>query len=157
MAITPWGTHAWLMPKIGPREWTTIACASFEDRCVGSAEIVGREGFNRFHAFRVSDPPNRFSAELQVQTDKNVAAMESALGGTPVVHALDLMTQPADIESVLKTIDARSIFLDITSLPKRYFLFVVKRLLARKELSDLVVCYTRPLKYREGPLSENAN
>jgi hypothetical protein len=49
-----------------------------------------------------------------------------------------------------------SLLLDISAMPKRMFLFLVKRLMASKSIKDLVVCYTRPSMYKEGGLVDNA-
>lgn len=158
MAIAPWGTHAWLLPKIGPRAWGTIACASFEDRCIGSAEIaVNNNARNNFHLIRIDDPPSRFSEELRKLVDANSASITLTLGSAPMLHSSGLMATSPEVDDIVKSIRAESVLLDITCLPKRYFLFIVKRLLVRPDLRDLVVLYTRPKKYREGPLSENAN
>jgi hypothetical protein len=46
--------------------------------------------------------------------------------------------------------------LDISTMPKRVFLFLVKRLLSSPNVQDLIVCYARAERYKEGHLTEDA-
>ncbi|PZU26093.1 MAG: hypothetical protein DI584_12470 [Stenotrophomonas sp.] len=46
-----------------------------------------------------------------------------------------------------------SVVLDITSMPKRFFMFLVVKLLDEPLIKNLVVTYTKPESYPEGPLA----
>jgi len=49
--------------------------------------------------------------------------------------------------------DASSVVLDISAFPKRYFMFLVNKLMDNGNVRDLVVTYTKPLSYPEGVMA----
>ena len=47
------------------------------------------------------------------------------------------------------------IIIDISSLPKRFFFPIIRRCLQSDKVTDLLVTYTIPAKYSQGPLAED--
>lgn len=158
--IRPWGVIGWLFPKLGKKKWDFISCASFEERSTATAEWItfNNVALRRTLLFRIDDPPNRFTSEIEILTDLRQARFGEILPDATICRE-DLLAQTSSWDSFLRQVlpDTESVLLDISSLPKRVFLFVIKRLLARPGLKDLVVCYSRPLAYPEGPLTQDSN
>ncbi|MDR3427366.1 hypothetical protein [Silvimonas sp.] len=157
--IRPWGNVNWLMPRIGAREWSSACCTSFEPRCTAVSEWVSSNirGGKHF-VLRIDDPPNRFTDEIRTRTDYHQGKIFSALGKDVHLHISGLLDSPSLIHQFVRELDlvSGSLVLDITAMPKRFFLFIVSRLLASKNLRDLVICYTRAEGYKEGLLTEDA-
>lgn len=158
--IRPWGPAGWLFPKIGARSWDTIGCASFEERCVALPEWLSAKKMklNRATIFRIADPASRFTDEVERLTDKREKIIRQALPKAQVIRAgllAEISTWNDAINCAMP--DSQSVILDVTALPKRIFLFLLARLLARDTLKDLIVCYTRAGTYPEGPLCQDFN
>jgi hypothetical protein len=72
-------------------------------------------------------------------------------------YELELLTHTGHLNSIVKEIAASntSIVLDISTLPKRTFLFLIKKLVAAENVEDLIVCYTCAKSYMEGQLTDD--
>ena len=158
--IHPWGDIDWLIPRIGKRDWTTISCASFEPRSVAVPKWIAASKAGKDHfVLRIRDPDNQYTADIEARTDKVQAQIMPALGKSTELRVEELLCEPTRWDSLAGdacTKPDSSILLDITAMPKRVFLFLIKRLLARETVKDLVVCYALAEGYKEGHLTENA-
>ena len=159
-SIKPWGPIDWLFPKIDVKEWNLIACASFEARSTAVAEwcVAHHVLPKKTLLFRIRDPQNRFTEEIERLTNVNEEIWKKIFPKA-ILHTNALLAQTSTWNSVLnlELPDTDSVILDISTLPKRVFLFIAKRLLARKEVKNFVVCYSRAKTYPEGPLTQDSN
>ena len=148
------------MPHIGKKQWTTVSCASFEKRSVAVPQWIAQAEKARQHfVLRIVDPENRFTTKLESNTDLNEREILQLLGASVDLRAEGLLSEPSvwyrlacDVSSTPEV----SILLDISAMPKRVFLFLVKQFLSSTNVQDLLVCYTRPEGYKEGSLTEDA-
>lgn len=154
----PWGHIDWLVPRIGERQWRLITCVSFEERCVALAQWIGTTSPEKHCVVRVDDPESIYTGEIGHRTRANEDRVRTSLGNRLDFHVGGLLDPPTVWNEIVQSrrLDGASIILDISTFPKRVFLFLVKRLLAATHVRDLVVCYVRPAGYREGPLNEDA-
>lgn len=158
--VKPWGTARWLFPKIGTRSWSVVGCASFEERCTALPEWLAAQKMevNRTAIFRIADPVNRFTVEIERLTNDREKRISQALPKIEVIR-IELLDEISawigTVNSVLS--GCQSVILDVTALPKRVFLFLLARLLAKDTLRDLIVCYTRAGAYPEGALCQDFN
>jgi len=158
--INPWGSAEWLLPKIGVTEWQGIFCASFEPRCTAVAEWLSKNSnINNNFCLRISDPENRFTDTINKITDVHENTIKKHLGNRVEIINADLLAEAGvwykTINEIASTPSA-SLILDISALPKRFFLFAIKRLMKLPNVKDLVICYTRPEGYKEGQFTEDA-
>jgi len=158
--INPWGNIEWLLPKIGVTEWKGIFCASFEPRCTAVADWLFEKNYlaDSF-CLRISDPENRFSQEIKKITDVHESFLKKHLDNRVDVISEHLLAEPSVWYKMINEMaseDEVSILLDVSSIPKRIFLFAVKRLMSLPNVKDLVICYTRPEGYKEGQFTEDA-
>lgn len=148
------------MPRIGARQWTTISCASFEPRSIAlPAWIANAKVANEHFVLRIQDPINKYTTEVESRTDSAQEAIRGLLAPEVNIRTEKLDAEPTSWNQL--AIDAcsggnKSIILDITSMPKRVFLFLTKRILSFSHVRDFVVTYTRAESYKEGLLTENA-
>lgn len=158
--INPWGNIEWLLPKMGVNQWKGVFCASFEPRCTAVAEWLSTSNFlGENICLRIKDPENRYSKEIESITDVHEAALARHLKKRIEIVQEDLLAEPGIWYKIVNQIASESevsILLDISSLPKRVFLFAVKRLMSLPNVKDLVICYTRPEGYKEGQFTEDA-
>ncbi len=103
---------------------------------------------------RIDDAPSKHSAEVEHLTDIREADIRRLL---PVdgYHRADLMCGVSEwSKAVAPVVHDGSVILDITSLPKRVFMFLLKAFLDNAQVRDLVLTYARPAAYPEGLLAE---
>lgn len=158
--LMPWGELDWLWSRFDSTRWRLVTCASFEPRSVACSEWIAKNVLASSQCphvvVRVADPVSAFTAEIEDRTDANQLAIEAyirkcKLERMSLLEDGRLYTIASEVVA-----DAESIMLDITAMPKRVFLFLVKRLMASQTVRNLIVCYARPTSYKEGPLSGDA-
>lgn len=108
--------------------------------------------------FRIEDEPSRFHAEVERRTNSNESVFLRA-GLTPASICRRKLVEPFNaysttIDNFLAVVGERNVLVDISSMPKRLFFFLVKRLLS-STFDNIVVTYAEPEKYSEEPLAEN--
>lgn len=155
----PWGHIDWILPRIGKKKWQAVVCPSFEPRCIAVPEWASNHDFDGPHyAIKVDDPPNKHTNDIDRLTDIHEAKIRALLGKDVISLQSELLTGQDEWNSLATSVakPGASLLLDISAMPKRMFLFLVKRLMASQNVQDLVVCYTRPSMYKEGGLVDNA-
>jgi hypothetical protein len=147
----PWGLLERVAEKFLVSEFSVLGCLSFESRCT-ALPVFARHS-SRFSSsialIRISDPPDGFPdyrPELARRTQEN----RDRLRARGVEHTvLDSELQATEDElldlvgEVKTSLVSDTWVLDITSLPKRFFCFFLKRLLRDPAIKNLVVTYTR--------------
>ncbi len=149
----PWG----LIKDIGPAflaggEFSIIGCLSFEDRCRAVPTSLSSGAYNcgSVSLLEIVDPPDAFpdySEESRRKIDINRKVLKES--GVPFEsERVDLLASEDQMLDVIGKLRARLrstiLILDITSLPKRYFCFFLKRFLLLPSVRNLVVTYTQP-------------
>jgi hypothetical protein len=104
------------------------------------------------------DPPSIYTPEIDARTRRKLAEYRR-LGGSPEdVQSFELL---AESYQLLETIDdyvaasAGSVVLDISSMPKRFFFPIVRKLLGSKTIRDFAVTYTHGERHFLGSLAED--
>ena len=155
--MSPWGHIEWLLEWYPARKWTVISAISFESRCTAAIEFLvsTTDKFDQVYVLRIDDPPNIHTQVIRDRTDQNRYVLDSCLEGISHIAA-HLMEPPSRWDKLVTDIcrkRSRSVILDVSTLPKRIALFVLRQLLRNDSVKDIIVCYTRAGGYREGPLS----
>ncbi len=157
--IHPWGKIDWLTNKVGHRNWTGILCSSFEPRCLAVADWLSKNSTNNQFCLKISDPENRFTSQVLSSTNDHEKIIKNLFGARLDLINAELLSEPSvwyNFSHLVGATPDLSLMLDISGMPKRVFLFLVKQFLSSKNVKDLVVCYTRPEGYKEGQLTEDA-
>ncbi len=142
--------------------WAFIGCVSTEERS-SKAVLTARKlvAMSDYLVFRFRDDPHsRFYGECERRTSENQQNLIAE--GLPVgcISAHDLLdgfdTAVDDIERALEETRADHLLIDITSMPKRVFFFLIKRALQTQErFMNILVTYAEPEKYSDLALAEN--
>lgn len=159
--IKPWGHIDWLLPKIKDTNWKGVFCPSFEDRSVATPYWVkNRLNGGEHFGIRIVDPPSKYTNDIIKTTNRNDSEIMNHLGNKYHPLSEDLLAEASKWNSlaceITKDTDC-SILIDISTMPKRVYLFLIKRFLASDNVKDLVVSYACAQKHKEGKLTENAS
>lgn len=159
--VRPAGPAHWLFPKLNVKGWHVIACASFETRCTALAEwlLAGNGAVVSSSVVKIENPPSDAWSDASPIVDASCEALQRMLQAAPLrVIPLQLLDPVSRLSAQdgIGVESATSVVLDISTMPKRYFLFALRRLMASTTVKDLVVTYTRAQSYPEVPLCENA-
>jgi hypothetical protein len=161
MNLKPWGPADWLLPRINVDKWHVITSTSFEDRCLALVDWMSLKELSISSSLliRIKNPPSDEWSKASSRVDENYQLLTNKLQGTPhsTVEAELLGNLGSFIPlNVLNVDNANSVILDITTLPKRFFLFALKLLLSSDSVKNLVVTYARADRYPEASLCEDA-
>lgn len=153
--IAPWGRLDYLMKEIGERSWTCFTAASFEERCLCVPELLKHLGILKRLEFIKLKPPSDsiYAAPCQLGIEEvSSKFLEFPSVGSYEAGLLDSLSGPLSwMEACVE--QSSSVVLDISTMPKRYFMFLVNKLMDNPRVDDLVVTYTKPSSYPEGPLA----
>jgi hypothetical protein len=133
-----------------------LGCLSFEERCLGIANlwIDMRMQHADIRLIRIKDPINclpDYSNEIEKKTKKNEQTLKNKgikyhrLADRDLLSTEDELIECAHESLTIAGTD--TVILDISALPKRFFCFMLKRLLGRSDIPNVVVCYTQPKEY----------
>jgi hypothetical protein len=155
----PWGTIDRIAIRFLTAEYLLISAVSFEDRCCHVPLLLGLDA-KAIALLQIDDPDDAFpnySDEIKDRTDKNKSKLEKR--GIKSVPQICKLLDPE--ERMLQILEkyrsaATTVVLDITSLPKRFFCFILKRLLLMDEFRNVIVTYTQggPSGYSQDHLAE---
>lgn len=132
-------------------DFVVMGCLSFEERCCTVPQELQTDRCQAVELIEVLDPPDAYpdySAEIKVRTDQ----YRQLLNGRNILfHSVvsELLIGEDQLIDIINGFTNRvpsvpTIVLDITSLPKRYFCFFVKRLLLQESFRNVIVTYTQP-------------
>lgn len=157
--MKPWGHIDWLLSFYPSAAWTLISGIGFERRSATLIEHLSSNGtkLSDIHCIHVDDPENEHTARIDQLTNEHLNIINASIGGISVTRSrlLGPHQQWYDLVEFLAEEGNTSVILDITSLPKRISLFILKQLLSQPKIENLVVCYTKAQGYREGYLAQD--
>jgi len=138
-----------------------IGCLSTEYRCTEVPMRLGLTDGVDVHLMVIQDPPDG-SPDYSDETREKLSENESRLHDAELTFSKELTHLLATEDGLLELIapyeaaeGSDVIVLDITSFPKRYFCFFLKRLLASERARNVVVTYTEAQEYTADHLAED--
>jgi len=162
----PWGPLDWLMGRVPEVTWSLFGCLGTEERSLAAWRALSEaRRVNIVRLLRVHDGPSRYTKEARYEKEtkdrlgKRQAEFLASGGKEDMVADHDLLEAHSQIVSSIDSFirDAGPhVILDVTSLPKRFFFPILKRLLvARPDVSNLIVTYSFPASHTPEPLAMN--
>ena len=151
MSLDPWGPLAWLVSKdpVLSQNVLCLGALSFEERSVAVPVFANKIGNSKIELFRIDDPPSNHSNAIQAALVLRREAL-AAHNVTYMEVGADLLATDQDIADAFYATVARSprrpvsLWLDISSMPKRYFFLVLKLALANSDIETVLVTYSQP-------------
>ena len=153
--MKPWGHIDWLLPYYPKKLWHLICCASFEERSTTVPQHLGEKNIITYSTvIRIDDPTHPKSEITTALTDKSEIKILDCLQGHKKFDA-KLMVAPIFWDNLVTEIcsEQKSIILDVTTLPKRAALFMLRRLIESCNVENLIVCYSVSESYTEKSLT----
>jgi len=147
--FVPWGELAWLLLRLEVEEWAFFGCIAHEERWLSAWRSgSGRRLTPTF--VRIFDADPLSATEEKESLDRQTVLAKAA--GVPEDRVFDagLLATIDQIEKILETATegVKSVIVDITSLPKRWF-FVIARLLKETDIDNIVFTYSLGDKYAD--------
>lgn len=152
----PWGELNWLLSKSSSIDWNTIGCISFEERCYAIRSLIPHNRAVKDLYFDIKPPATSYLISQNSKLKQNREILLASGLRTSDIIEINLLASVNDFLEPVKDFINRSngnIVFDISSFPKRFFFPILKSLVKSTEVNNLVVTYTKPIKYTEGELS----
>lgn len=158
----PWGRLSDIVTVFfRDMDFGIFGCLSSEERCCCIPQKLLSKKCREVKLLEIMDPPGAFpdySTETKGKIEQNKQRLREAKVNfqSTVVDLLATEDQMLDILNSCKGPKMSSILvLDITSLPKRYFCFFIKRMLLSSSFCNVVVTYAQPEVYTHEHLAED--
>ena len=161
MPFRPWGNYQQILRAQENREWSYIGCASMEDRCVASClHLSDYLGDAPKLVFRIEDLHSTESNTIRLKTDQNQQIFFDNNFAADDFEQVGIVSPFGSIDVLLRSFlsrpDVTNLILDITSLPKKVFFYVIRLILSNDfAIQNFVVTYAKPEKYNEAALAGN--
>jgi hypothetical protein len=162
--MKPWGPLEWILaktPRFEARQ-VLLACVGAEDRSVEVPRFLRGRGFENIKLFKVNDPPSRYLIRLREKTELNMRILtENGITDDDDVQSVPLFASDEEIAALLRSATGGEgpveLWLDITSMPKRFFFLLVKLALVTSSITSIFVTYAQPApgRYTREHLSED--
>ena len=152
--MKPWGHIDWMLRWYPGRHWKLIAGVGFEPRCTAIFEHLRnrRTPLDSVVVLRIDDPPSRHTEEIDQRADRHQEVISGYFPQADYERSPLLVSASHwdDLVEALTSEESSSILLDVSTLPKRVFFFLLKQMRRKLSVRDIVVCYAQAEGYREG-------
>ncbi len=162
----PWGsledvTHLFLSDL----DFMVVGCLSVEERCCFvPSKLSVLKNCRTTQLLKIDDPPDAFP-NFSDEIKQNIRRNKRRLGRSKTLYEMKSASLLSDEDSLLDILDEwenyteiSTVVLDITSFPKRFFCFFLKRLIRANNISNIIVSYTQasPNGYTDDYLAQDS-
>lgn len=154
----PWGQLSWILPKLGPEDWSFLGVLGTEDRCSAAfSSCMGHIDSRRF--LKILDPHlsprSAFDARFEANRQQLMALGCKGEDFRSVDLLQDIDGIEDEISDFLNQCGSRLI-LDLSSMPKRWFFPILRVILTGSSVQTLIVTYSAAGSYGEQLSSDPA-
>jgi hypothetical protein len=137
------------------KRWHFIGCLAAEERSIEPVlELHRAKLLNSVQFVRVRDlKPGNFELEEAEIASRRERCATLGLETSPVTLDLDVRVNALTWPSAFDLTGKRSVCLDISCLPKRFFFPLLRAAFISPEVNDLLVLYAKPQSYPQGDIS----
>jgi hypothetical protein len=138
-----------------------LGALSFEDRCRGSIEFLSQAHIcDKSFMVEISPPAGAFpdfNDTLRLKISKNSDLIMRRGVSFDILFADLLVSEDSllDLADAVTSCGFPSLFLDMSCFPKRFFCFLLKRLMRSKSIRNLIITYSQARGYGIGHLAED--
>lgn len=159
--LRPWGKPKWLlqMESLRSEKWLLIGAISTQDRCLSMLRH-NTYSFTLSHAtfLEIIDEQSEFFDRSQKRREVNKLLWDAGVAGHSMAHhkfgLLDPLRRLQKMVSQLVAGEHRkSVILDVTCLPERFFFPILRWLVDSPDVENLVVTCMSPERYTEEDLA----
>ena len=157
-----WGLLGNVISSADVGRWAFLGCVSMEYRSI-AALLLSRRAINISHErmFSIEDSSESRFFETSVELTRTHRDSLVRNGISSDVFREHKLLEPfGEIQSAVDEFfdecSGENLMFDISSMPKKLFFFVVKRVIQRRcQFENIVAVYTEPDSYASEPLAEN--
>ncbi len=151
----PWGLLNWTFGLSNSRKWRFVGCLGTEERSIAAyLELARQKLLAQQTLLRVEESRSPYQ-KLALEELRKRAKQCSDAGLSPAYHQYQLNGPITEIEALTTNDADTALVLDITSMPKRVFFFLLKKYFLSDSVRDLMITYTIPQSYPGQALSED--
>ena len=135
-----------------------VGTVSYEERCLAFFDVIKklfpREIINNnTYAFKIIDDESDYRDQAEDLTDKNLKSLKNKHGIDIEIVDCGLMYERNGVKELFNKLnsqinDYHNLFIDISSLPRRYLLEILKNFLNTDYIKNLIIFYSTPIKYQ---------
>lgn len=152
----PWGhIDRWFSEEDG-RDWDFIGTCGFEDRSLAALGITSSH-IKRAIFLKLEPASQRSKKDIQNKIEENSGKLVNIFPAIEFFES-ELLDPPQDFIDLLDDWLATGplkIIVDMATMPKRFLVVLLKRILGRPEIQEILVTYTVPERYTSGALAED--
>lgn len=162
--LRPWGHLKWILDRLGGPNASLLGCFGTEKRSLATWDWLRSSiKLRTVQLLRISDSPgHRYEKLARKRIRERMSEFKKKGGKTSWIQPFGLMETPHS--QIVEIVDdfirssGDTIVLDVSAMPKRFFFPILKTLLARKQVQNLLVSYSLPGSYIVGAkLGEDHN
>lgn len=147
-----WGWLDWSLGLTSPRRWNLIGCVGPEERSIVAATAFQKRNLLELAVLlRIIEGESPYADLASRCIQSRERSCRNAKLRADILE-LDLLTSITALDQLCDAASG-SVVLDITSLPKRFFFYLLKQFATNRRVRDLLVTYTVPKGYPEGALA----
>lgn len=148
----PSGPLKWVIDRLSSHSsWDLIGTVAAEPRANEVArQLCMTSKLGRCSFIDIEDEPSEFQAATQAARERHRQELSRLFGRLPKVVPMDLFSEIDDLDDMFLEIEpaiGENVVLDITSFPKRFFFFLIRRLSEADSVRNLIVTYSIPESY----------
>ncbi len=148
----PSGPLRWVIDRLpNHSRWDLIGTIAAEPRANEVTRQLLKTGkLDRSSFVDIEDQPSEYQQATQAARKVHCRELSDLLGKPPRVISMELFSEIDELDSMFAEIEPTigdSVLLDITSFPKRFFFYLVRRLYEAETVKNLIVTYTLPKSY----------
>jgi len=148
----PAGPLNWIIDHLpNHSDWDLIGAISAEPRANEVVRLLFNRGKLHNSCFiDIEDQSSEFQIATQDARKLHRNELQNLFGQSPNAIPMELFSEIDDLDDMFAKIDSNigdRVMLDITSLPKRFFFYLVRKLRAAGTVKNLIVTYTVPRSY----------
>jgi hypothetical protein len=153
----PWGEIVWSLGLSRVTKWSFVGCLGTEERSVSTLTFLHKEELLDDHKMvHVNDSePQDTELEQSLINKRLRVCSEAGIDVSPI--QADLQAPVNSWIDTLTSVSHKSVVLDISSMPKRFFFNCIRRFIKDDNIEDLLLVYVKPRIYCAGSLSSNAD
>lgn len=155
----PWNLITKSLREVSSSGWGFVGCISFEDRFDAvvrqSSGLVANSLW-----FKFENPRSSAATEISNLLTNHEFGLKRIPGWTYSIRECPLLGNLIDVEAGFKQLldsGIERLIVDISCLPKAVFFPLLRFALAAPQLRDIVIGYSIPERYAEGPLAGELN
>jgi len=153
----PWGELVWSLGLSIVDKWSFVGCLGTEERSISALRFFHDQGLLNEHRMVhiIDSDPLDVDVERSLIDEKTKACSGAGINLSPI--EADLQAPLNAWVDELTSIPDKSVVLDISSMPKRFFFNCIKRFIHNDDIENLLLIYTKPQTYYTGGLSSNSD